>query len=296
MATVPPSAQVPFDADGSVDLLAREAPKLTRIGVRPRPFAYLARVWRYRSFTSELIQAELRQRTSRDVLGALWYVLSPILQSIVYYIVFVILLNTTNVPNPVFFLSAGVFTFAFTSRSLVSSAKSINASITLVRSLRFPRMVMPLSAVGVETYLLVPTFGVLTLIALGTGIRPSAWWLLVPVVLALQTGMILGIGLLLARFATVANDVVQAMPFMLRLWLYLSGVFYSFSHIDSSKHPLFAKLLFLNPMRAYIELIRDAYNGIPSPLGDWEVAIGWPIVLLLIGFVYFWRAEDSYGR
>jgi teichoic acid transport system permease protein len=104
----------------------------------------------------------------------------------------------------------------------------------------------------------------------------------------------------MARLGARMTDLTQLMPFILRTWMYVSGVMYS---IDARVHtaPAFVRVLLdLNPAAVYINLMRfaliDSVTASQLPPHVWALAAGWALAVGASGFAYFWKAEEQYGR
>jgi len=179
------------------------------------------------------------------------------------------------------------------------------------------------------------SMAVLFVIILVVGDPVTWYWLLAIPVLLLQTIFNVGVGLLVARLGSQVNDFSQLLPFLLRTWMYLSGVMFSIATLTHIT-PTIKAILQLNPAALYITLMRNALllsqrlsfpgtqpaNAIdcarwhhyqpadPSsvlydsahcpatanPAHYWYYAIGWAVLALVAGFFFFWRAEAKYGR
>jgi teichoic acid transport system permease protein len=95
-------------------------------------------------------------------------------------------------------------------------------------------------------------------------------------------------------------DLKQLAPWVLRVWLYSSGVFYSPAVFSAALGSSAAKALQANPLLVYIELVRGATIG-QSQAGLstqklWMLAVGWAAIVLVAGYIFFWRGEQEYGR
>jgi teichoic acid transport system permease protein len=125
------------------------------------------------------------------------------------------------------------------------------------------------------------------------------WVLLLPA-LGLQTVFSLGAALLVARIGVQIPDIRQLMPYIMRTWLYGSGVLYSVQMFTDHLPPAAAAVAHANPMLIYIELARHALlenSPLSSPPSElWLVGGGWALLLLVVGSVYFWLGEPEYGR
>jgi teichoic acid transport system permease protein len=196
-------------------------------------------------------------------LGQLWQVLAPLLNAGVYFLIFGVIIRNVSrgVPDYLAFLVTGVFVFSFTQRTFISTSKVITDSLPLIRALQFPRASLPLAYVMIELQQMLLSMVVLFVLVLFEG-EPLTWyWLLVIPALALLTMFNAGIGLFAARTGARVNDFAQLLPFLMRTWLYISGVIYSVQQFvaDHSQHYGWATTLIeLNPAAIYITLVRNA--------------------------------------
>jgi teichoic acid transport system permease protein len=266
-------------------------------------------------------------------LGQLWQVLTPLLNAAVYFLIFGILLHVSRgIENYLAYLVIGVFVFNFTQRAFISTSKVIADSLPLIRALQFPRAALPLAYVIIEFQQMLLSMCVLVVIVLATG-EPLTWyWLLAIPALLLQTVFNVGVGLFVARIGSQVNDFSQLLPFLLRTWMYMSGVLFSIATLSVRTHRWIVWVLQINPAALYITLMRSSlletvrqaepgskpYNqylcGLwntkkpiyyhdavychryADPSYFWYYAIGWAAVALVVGFFFFWRAEAKYGR
>jgi teichoic acid transport system permease protein len=238
---------------------------LTLSAARPSPLGYLKLLWSRRHFIVAFATARNVGMYTDAKLGQLWQVLTPLLNAAVYYLIFGIILGTNRgVPNFVAFLVTGIFIFNFTQRSFITTSRVIPDSLPLIRALHFPRAALPLGYVLIELQQLFLAMLVLAAIVLGTG-EPLTWyWLLVIPAMALQAIFNAGTGLILARLGAGAEDFSQLLPFIVRAWMYASGVMFSITALTLSpsgtlhNHPTISRLLQLNPAAVYINLVRNA--------------------------------------
>ena len=317
---------------GSTDLAELAA----RYGLRPssaRPSLvdYMRLVWQRRHFIVAYATARNVSMYTEARLGQLWQVLTPLLNSAVYYLVFGILFQANRgIQHYIAYLVTGVFIFGFTERSIVVGSTVMRANIALIRALHFPRASLPLAYVLVEFQQLLLSLLVLFAIVLGTG-EPLTWyWLLLAPVMVLQATFNMGAALIMARLGAGAQDVSQLIPFLTRIWRYFCGVMYSIASLPASL-PLWAKnVLQLNPAAVYISLTRysimatqrtnapgakpynaaacavfnakkipalQAYCHPTTTINElWLAGLGWAVVTLAVGVVFFWQAETRYGR
>lgn len=270
---------------------------LQRVGGRPRLGRYLAEIWQRRWFALTMARSMVRAKNSLDRLGPAWTFLKPLLEAAVYLAVFGGLVGAgRDIPNFPAYLVIGVFTFHYLSNSVRNAATSLTGNASLVRSLQFPRAVLPIVSVLQQLILLAPMTLIMLVVVAATGVLPTWSWLLVPVVFAVETFFNVGLGLVFARISSHSHDFTQLLPFVMRLWFYLSGIFWSVERVAGI--PWLRFLFEVNPGFVYIQMNRDALlPEVPdSDFPAWPLGIGWAVLAIVVGVVFFWRAEDRYGR
>src|SRR5580658_2650517 len=298
---------------------------------RPDLISYLRLVWQRRHFIVGYATARNVSMYTEARLGQLWQVLTPLLNSLVYYLIFGILFEANRgIQHYPAYLVTGVFIFSFTERSIVVGSTVMRANITLIRALYFPRASLPLAYVIVEFQQLMLSMLVLFAIVLGSG-EPLTWyWLLAVPTLVLQATFNMGAALIMARLGAGAQDFSQLIPFLTRIWRYFCGVMYSIASLPATLPAWSKGVLSLNPAAVYISLTRYAimssqranapgakpYNAAACAVFNakkipalqaychpttsitelWLVALGWAVVTLVVGVLFFWQAETKYGR
>ncbi|MFI7455699.1 ABC transporter permease [Nonomuraea sp. NPDC049714] len=280
---------------------------LRRAIARPRFHVYVRQLWERRHFILTYATSRNVSKYSSSALGQLWQVLTPLLNAAIYYVMFGLILGGKgDIVNYPAFLLTGMFVFTYTQRSFTAGAKSISSNLSLIRALHFPRAALPLAYTIQELQQLAISMGVLGLIVVMTGEAPNWYWLMIPIVLLLQTMFNVGAGLVIARLGSSMRDLNQLLPFITRTWLYASGVFFSIQEkvVGSLELPQWvANVMYLNPAASYIEWMREiligTYNdsvGHHPPTMVWVSCVFWAVFALGFGFWYFWRAEERYGR
>ncbi|MEU5628692.1 ABC transporter permease [Streptomyces tendae] len=272
-------------------------------GARPSLVEYVRQLWGRRHFILAFSQAKLTAQYSQAKLGQLWQVATPLLNAFVYFAIFGLILNAgRGMPKDVYipFLVTGVFVFTFTQSSAMAGVRAISGNLGLVRALHFPRASLPVSFALQQLQQLLASMIVLFAVVIGFGSYPSLSWLLVLPALVLQFLFNVGLALIVARMGAKTPDLAQLMPFIMRTWMYASGVMFSIPIMLEDKPAWLADVLQWNPAAVYMDLIRfaliDGYGSENLPPHVWAVALGWAVVLAVGGFVYFWKAEERYGR
>ena len=293
------------DAPAPRDALAELAVEngLAQLGGRPPLRTYLAQLWERRHFIVELARSRFRAQNENYRLGAAWIVLLPLINAGVYGLIFGVIVKAGSRPHHfVPFLVIGVFTFQYFSGCFNDGARSIVSNRGLVRTLHFPRAVLPIAAVLQALYGVVWIVLVMTAIVVSTG-EPITlrFFLLIPSYL-LMSLFCTGVAFIAARLTIHIRDITQLIPFITRLIFYITGVFFAVSSRFNGQGIL-TKALKANPVNVYITLARDALlsrdrslQGVHAEPFTWYLGIGWGLVLFVVGFLFFWRAEGLYGR
>ena len=329
---VPEPPRVP---DQDLGELARQH-GLKLSGARPSLARYIAMLWQRRHFIVGYATARNVSMYTDAKLGQIWQVLTPLLNAGVYYLIFGLLFQAARgVQNYPAFLITGVFVFAFTERSIVTGSNVMRANLQLIRALYFPRASLPLAYVIVELQQMLVGMVVLVPIMLISGEYPSWYWLLIIPTLLLQTMFNTGAALIVARLGGSIADVSELIPFFLRITRYFCGVMYMVTTLPAAVPGWALKVLSLNPPAVFISLVRVAlmqtyrvnapgnqpYNAANCrlfhrpPTGQtpnaalqaychavvtnndlWIAAVGWGVAFFVLGIIFFWRAENKYGR
>ncbi|WP_433166478.1 ABC transporter permease [Kribbella sp. CA-247076] len=292
---------MPTAADPTDPAALAERYGLTKSSLRPPLGDYLRELWSRRKFVVSYAAARTYAMYAGARLGSLWQVLTPLLNAAVYYLAFGVLLGTKDgIDNYVGFLLSGIFVFTYTQRCMTEGSRSLALNLSLIRTLHFPRATLPLAYVLNElNQMLVSLCLLFVIVGVTDGLSWS--WLLVAPALLLQSMFNVGMTLIFARIGTFVADVTQLLPFVTRTWLYVSGIFFSLpAKLTQADAPDWViQVLAFNPISAYIDIVRrallDEHDAHQLPYA-WAIAAGWSVVALAGGFVYFWQAEDRYGR
>lgn len=273
-------------------------------GARPSLPEYVRQLWARRHFITAFATAKLTAQYAQAKLGQVWQVMTPLLNAAVYYFIFGVLLGTKrNVPDYVPFLVTGVFIWTFTQSSIMAGTRAIAGNLGLVRALHFPRAALPISFALQQLQQLLFSMAALVVILLCFGVPVAASWLLAVPALVLQSVFNAGVSMIMARMGAKTPDIAQLMPFILRTWMYVSGVMWSIDKLAKGHHDWpswVVPVLQANPAAVYIDLMRysliDSFHASQLPHHVWPLAVGWALVAGVGGFIYFWKAEETYGR
>lgn len=293
--------------------IAPSGPGWVDLTKKPSFVSYMRDVWRRRDMAVEIARNSLKSEHVDSALGELWFLLNPLMSIGVYWLVFGVVMGTDRgVTNFVGFLAVGVFTFDLSRGGLLRSTRSMISNRGLMTALRFPRALIPLAVTLEQSYNFLPQIAVAAGILLLTGEPVRLAWVMVPVMLALQTLFTLGAGLFVARLGHHAHDTKNALPFVLRLVFYLSGILFSMHEFASGERVVDKAAEFgisefvithvniLNPFHSFVTMARHymlASQPSPYPVSWlWLTTGAWTLLLLFGGLWFFRGAELDYGR
>jgi len=282
----------PSESDAASDLKSINASVSTR--------EYLISMWDRWQFAFEVPREEMRSAHQNTLLGNIWHLANPILTVAVYYLIFGVIFEVNRgVDNFLVWLTIGVFAFQLTSRTVTSGSNAITANSGLIKAMRFPRALLPISTVLSQLLTFGIEMGVIAvMVVLFTDVGISTRWLWLPAIAVLHTALNLSGAFVAARLNDAYKDVQQVIPFIFRLLQYLSGVMFPIERLIDALggHPLAVTVLSLNPIMRIIELYRWAFLGTAYDWGRLGLTVVVTGVILLFSFRFFRAAEWRYGR
>jgi lipopolysaccharide transport system permease protein len=212
----------------------------------------------YRDLFFFLVWRDIKVLYAQTVLGFLWAILNPVVQIIVFTIIFGKLakLPTDGIPY-VLFSTVGVIPWTYMSESMGRSSQSLVSGQGMLGKVYFPRLIYPLTAVLAKLVDFTVSMVLVVLVLIWYQV-PMTWNLLVlPLFIPLMMAVPAAIGLWLSSLAIRFRDVKFAMPFILRMLIYTAPVLFAASAVPDDYRLLFA----LNPLVAVIEGFRSCLLG-----------------------------------
>lgn len=273
-----------------------EAWGLPRVGARPPFGSYVAEVWRRRDFIVTMARYRLRSGVEGNRLGMAWVVLRPLINAGIYGLIFGLLQGGNRPPDFPAFVVVGVFFFEFFQGCFNDGSWSIRNNGSLVQSLAFPRMTLPLAAAVERLLQFLVMLAVLVVMLILMGHYPTWGWLPVIPLIALFTMFNTGVAFITARLTVHVSDLTQLLPFVSRILFYTSGVLFGVSTILKG-HPQVLVLYDYFPLYQVLEMARHHLIGAdPYPLRYWWLLTASCVLVFVGGALFFWRAEERYGR
>jgi lipopolysaccharide transport system permease protein len=250
-------------------------------------------LWRHRELAWFLIWRDVKVRYKHTVLGAAWAVLQPLGIMLVLTLFLGRLAASPEAQHPyALFVLAGLLPWTFFANAVNSASQSLILSPNLVTKVYFPRLLLPLAAVGTHLLDFALTFGLLLAFVLACGIVPTPGTLWLILIVGLLLVAALGVGALLAALNVAYRDVRYVLPFLLQLWLFATPAIYV-------SRPEAAGLgrgwLQLNPLHGLIENFRHALLQQPLDFASLAVSGSISVLLLLAGCHYFRRVERGFA-
>ncbi len=269
---------------------------LIRVGARLPLGPYLREVWERRDFIATMASSRIQAENERNRLGMGWVLLRPLLNALIYGLIFGLILGGQRPANFVPYVIAGVFLFEFFTNSVLVGGRSITSNFSLVQSLNFPRLALPTAVVYQQLLSFLPTLVLMSVLVLPFGGRITWRVLLLVPLTAIFAVFNLGVALIVARLTVHFRDLSQLMPFITRILFYTAGVFFDPISVLEG-HPWALTLYHLYPLNEVLSLGRSLLiPGYEAPTYYWWVLSAWAVVTLVFGVIYFWSAEERYGR
>jgi ABC-type polysaccharide/polyol phosphate export permease len=252
---------------------------------------------RYRELFGSLFRRDLRAKYKGSVLGLAWTLALPVLLMLVYLVVFSVLwkAEATDFDDYWLFLLCGLPPWAFFASSLQSSARSLLENASLIRKVRFPRQLVPLSVVATQVVAFVAMLAVVLALSLVVreGTAATAW-LSLPVagLIVLFVG---GLALAVASLNAVLRDVEFIVSALLLPWFFLTPILYRLEDLPGvAEHPRLADLIHWgNPMTPPVEAFRTPlFFGDAPAAGDLVYLVVETAAALALGAVAFRGMDD----
>ncbi|MBY0522444.1 MAG: ABC transporter permease [Gemmataceae bacterium] len=251
-------------------------------------------LWQFRELIYFLVWRDVKVRYKQTVLGAAWAILQPAMMMIVFTIFFSSLAHVPagDLPYPVF-VYAGLLPWTFFANAVSSAGNSVVGSERLISKVYFPRLAVPLAAVGAAVVDFIIAFGLLLVLMLAYGILPGPELLLVPVFFGVILLVAQGVGTLLAALNVAYRDFRYVLPFLIQLWMFATPTVYM--QLPEEPTGLAQAALACNPLLALIAAFRAAVLGGPIPWGACAIATVVALGMLFFGCLYFRKVEDSFA-
>ena len=268
--------------------------------IRPRSSLLdlnLKELWAYRDLVRMYVKRDIITFYKQTILGPLWFILQPVLTTIMFMFVFgkIAGISTDGVPGALFYF-AGLLMWNYFADCLTRNSKIFIENQVVFGKVYFPRLVVPLSitiANLVRFFIQLVVFIVIWLVYYFTGANVSIniYALLFPVLVLITAGLSLGFGIIFSSLTTKYRDLTFLLQFGVQLWMYITPVIYPLNSIASGKQ----WMMQLNPMTAIVETFK--FGAIGSGMFSWgwlAYSCGFMVVMLFLGIIVFNRVEKTF--
>lgn len=268
--------------------------------IRPKRHLFevnIKEVWQYRDLLMLFVRRDFVAKYKQTILGPFWFVLNPLLSTLIYTVIFNRIANipTDGIPPVLFYLS-GLVAWQYFAASLTGTSNTFVGNAGIFGKVYFPRLVTPLSIVISSLVQLTVQFALLAVVMIiyllkGTPLLINKYALLIPAIVVILALMALGFGIIISSATTKYRDLTNFMSFGVQLWMYATPIIYPVSSVPE-------KLQFIvkyNPVAPLIEAFK--YGLVGAGNVSWPglaYSLGFTLVLLLTGVVVFNRVEQSF--
>lgn len=255
---------------------------------------YFSELWGRRRFVWHLSRSDLKAEHYDSAIGQLWVVLDPLLLAGVYFLLRSVVKPVGTGPDRnaiIAHLVWAVFVFTFVSNAMMSGARSLLNGRGLILNASFPRAVLPINSIIKAVFDFVPTLLVYFGFHLVLGQPFGMSLVMLPLIVVILTVMTLGLGLLFAPLMVFYRDTGGFLPYITKIWLYLTPVLYFIHEIP----PNVLTYLRWNPLYPSFAALEQIFNAqFPSP-GYVLAASAWALVFFLFGAVMFLARERDFA-
>jgi lipopolysaccharide transport system permease protein len=249
-------------------------------------------LWAYRELLVVLTMRDITVRYKQTALGAAWAILQPLMTMVVFTIFFGHLaqISSDGYPYPVFVYSA-LLPWTFFANAISSSSNSLVGSAQLLSKVYFPRLIIPLSAVGSS----ILDFAVASTVLLGMMVFYKVGWtsnlMLAPLLLLGVAFIALGVGTCLSAVTVTYRDFRYVLPFMIQFWMFVTPVIYPASLVPAE----WRWAMCLNPMSGLIDGFRAVFLGSALDILGVSISCVAAILIFIVGIAIFERAERLFA-
>lgn len=256
-------------------------------------------IWQYRDLLTLFVKRNIITQYKQTVLGPLWYVIQPMMTTIMYMVVFggIAKISTDGLPQPLFYL-AGICFWQYFADCLNKTSNTFVANAGIFGKVYFPRLITPLSDAvsnlvrfSIQFTLFLAVYAYYQIFT-DVQIHTNWYALLIPVLVVMLAGLALGFGILFSSMTTKYRDLQLLLSFFVSLWMYATPVIYPLSTITNPKLML---VMQLNPLTGIIEFFKYGMLGVGCH--DWWMlgySFAFMVVLLGFGIVVFNKVQRSF--
>ena len=257
----------------------------------------LGELWSARDLIMLFVRRDFVSVYKQTILGPLWYLVQPLLTTIIFTFIFgnIAKLPTDGLPQFLFYMS-GTVIWTYFAACLTKTSETFVGNANLFGKVYFPRLAVPVSILisNLITFSIQFAFFLVFMgyfVLRGTVLHPNEWMLLTPVLILIMAGLGLGLGIIVSSLTTKYRDLRFLVQFGVQLLMYATPVIYPVSSIPVH----FQWIILANPMTPIVETFREAFlGGGTVNLPNLAYSFGFMVVVVFIGMVIFNRVEATF--
>ena len=253
----------------------------------------LKEIYEYRLMIRSHVKRDLRGKYKGSVLGFMWTFVNPLLQLLVYNMVFSIIMKA-GVEKFYLYLFVGLIPWLFFSAAITGGSTCIIAQKDLIKKIRFPREIIPISFVTSQFVNMILSFIVVILVSVISGVRPTIGGILcLPVIMLVEYLMALGIALISSSLTVYFRDLEHILAIIAMAWLYATPICYPEEMVPAEYLPIYR----LNPVTPIVNAYRDVlYWGRTPDLRTLLLAVLIGLVTVVLGILIFGRLQRRFAE
>lgn len=253
----------------------------------------LKEIWNYRQMIVGLVRRELRGRYKGSILGFLWTFINPLLQLVVYTIVFSVIMRA-GIEKYYLFLFVALIPWIFFSSSVAGGCSCILNNKDMVTKIYFPREVLPIAHVSTGLINMLYSLIVVLVVVMLSGVNLTLQALLcLPVIIVVEYVLSLGLALIVSAVTVFFRDLEHFMGIVIMAWQFLTPVMYSVEQVPANIRSIFS----WNPMTQVIIAYRDIlYYGTVPKLETLTASCVWGVASVIIGWMVFRKLQRKFSE
>lgn len=251
-------------------------------------------LYNYRELLKTNIRKEIRGKYKGSLLGVLWSFINPLLQVLVYAIVFPYLMGNTG-DHYLQYLITGIIPWTFFTTVIAQGVTTVRSNAGIIKKVYFPREILPLSVVisGLINFFI----SCIIIVVFCIGSVGVSWHLVfLPIIALIQTILSLGLVFALSAINVYIKDVEYMVVFILNMLMYGTPIIYELSRFEGSTSILFT-FINLNPFTHIVGAYRDIfmYHQIPN-FSVLSLVTLVSIIVLLVGYLIFKQLQKGFAE
>ena len=276
--------------------------------VRPGPLAAIrigiTETLSRRRLIAYLVRADLRKTGADTLLGNVWWIVDPLLQMLVYWVLVGVILERDRYQDFPLFIFAAILPWKWFDTTVKAGRYAVVGSERLIKQINFPKLVLPLSSSMAEVVTF--AFGLVPLTAIMLLFYPqrlSLWYLTIPLIAVVQLVFSLAFAIAISATNVFYRDIGNLVRHLMRFWFYLSPTLYGIDQVHriTADKPVLGPIIDLwyaiNPFTYLLGAYRAAiYEGTSPHWGALGILLLVSLVLLALSILLFKRLEPNFAK